>query len=354
MKVALVTSDGRASSSGVDPKVEALGHALACRGVEVEVLAQGPVREPPGPTGENGVVVRHFPIARGLWRHLRRTSRSVNVVHVHSAPPPLGLGVARAGLRRLVFTPRAPIERLLHWPYAHMTQAAVGRALRTVCTSRADADLVRCSFPWAAKRLRIVPTGVDVNAIRAATPLAYPGRVVLTIGPLERRKRIERAIAAMASLDPEFRLVVVGDGPARRRLRAYAADLEVSSRVEFVGWVSEPVLHRWLRTARVIVALAERANAGLPVLEALSAGAPVVASDIQVHHEAASYAAGGGLRFVSPEGSPLEVADAIEGAARIGVHATGAVDDIPSSEAVADGMLALYEALGQPGVALEG
>jgi len=234
----------------------------------------------------------------------------VDVVHVHSAPPPLGLGVARAGLRRLVFTPRAPIQRLLHWPYAHMTQAAVGRALRTVCTSRADADLVRCSFPWAAKRLRVVPTGVDVNAIRAATPLAYPGRVVLTIGPLERRKRIERAIAAMASLDPEFRLVVVGDGPARRRLRAYAADLEVSSRVEFVGWVSEPVLHRWLRTARVIVALAERANAGLPVLEALSAGAPVVASDIQVHHEAASYAAGGGLRFVSPEGSPLEVADA--------------------------------------------
>ena len=61
---------------------------------------------------------------------------------------------------------------------------------------------------------------------------------------------------------PEFWLVVVGDGPARGRLAAYAADLRVSSRVRFVGAVPDPVLYRWLRTARVVVTLGRAAAPG--------------------------------------------------------------------------------------------
>ena len=196
------------------------------------------------------------------------------------------------------------------------TRAVLDRVGQTLCRSRADADLLGRAFPAAMDRLQVVPDGIDAPEIRAAKPFTTSASVVLAVGRLERRKHVERAIATMASLPPAYQLVVVGDGPARRGLRAHAADLQVSPRVHFAGQVSDSDLHRWLRTARVVLALAEEAGgSGLQVLEAIAAGVPVVASDIPAHREAASYTAGEGVTFVSPEGSPLEVADAIAQAA---------------------------------------
>jgi glycosyltransferase involved in cell wall biosynthesis len=108
--------------------------------------------------------------------------------------------------------------------------------------------------------------------------------------------------------EPAFRLAVVGEGPARDRLLAHVSDLQGSSRVRFVG-VADAELYRWLRTASVLVALAEHESSGPRIAEALWAGAPVVASDIPVHREVASYAGSGRVRFVAPAG--LDVADEI-------------------------------------------
>ena len=85
-------------------------------------------------------------------------------------------------------------------------------------------------------------------------------------------------ILEMQSEDPEFRLVIVGDGPARDRLQAFADDLRVSSRIQFTGPVSDAVLHRWLRTARVVVSLPGERSSGMAVTEACTAGVSVVAS----------------------------------------------------------------------------
>jgi glycosyltransferase involved in cell wall biosynthesis len=199
-------------------------------------------------------------------------------------------------------------------------------------------------FPWAADRIRVVPKGVDVATIQAARSFADPGVVVLSVGRLERYKRVDRAVAAMASLDPAFRLVVVGDGPVRQRLEAHAADLRISSRVQFVGSVPDAQLYRWLRTGRVLVTLAEQAASGLPVIEAISAGAAVVASDIPVHREAVSRVDGAAVCFVSPEGSPLQVADAISEAARMSVPSS-APATVPSWDAVVDNTWAIYTGL---------
>jgi glycosyltransferase involved in cell wall biosynthesis len=236
---------------------------------------------------------------------------------------------------------------LVHWPHALVTRVVVDAAAQIVCRSRVEAELLGSTFPWAAHRIRVVPTGVDAEGIRAASPFPDPGRVVLTVGRLERRKRVDRAIAAMASLDPEHRLVVVGDGPSRRRLCAYAADLRVSSRVEFVGSVPDADLYRWLQTGYVLVALAEQESSGLHVTEALTAGAAVVASDIPAHREAAADVDGDRVIFVSPEGSPLEVADAISQAAGLGVRPTAQEWHLPvrSWDSVVDRTLELYEAL---------
>jgi glycosyltransferase involved in cell wall biosynthesis len=353
MKVALVASSYLPRPGGLQRHVHELARGLARRGAHVEVLALGAGRGVPRLTEYEGVIIRRFPIvvgprrlvaAPGLWARLRVAAATFDVADVHTARTPLALAVARAGFGRVVFTPHAPVQRLVRW-HARATRIVVGDAAQIICRSRVEADLLRGRFPWAAHRIQVVPTGVDAAGIRAARPFPGRGTVVLTVGRLERHLRVDRAIAAMASLDPSYRLVVVGNGPSRHRLHAYAADLQVSSCVEFVGSVPDGDLYRWLRTGHVLVALAEQSDSGLQVTEALAAGVAVVASDIPVHREAASGVAGARVIFVSPEGSPIEVADAISEAASLGVRPEAEMANlaVPSWDSVVSRMLELYE-----------
>jgi glycosyltransferase involved in cell wall biosynthesis len=199
----------------------------------------------------------------------------------------------------------------------------------------------------------VIPPGVDVAGIAAARPFACPGRVLLTVDRLEPAKRIDRAIAAMAALDSSFRLAVVGDGPLQQKLLAYAADLRVSSRVELMGHLPDAEVYRWLRTSSVVLALAQERSSALGVVEAVCAGAPVVASDIAVHREAAWYLGDSRVKLVSPYGSPLEIADAVAEAAGLrmppGMPPTGWTWD-----EVVDETLVIYETVldGTPQVAI--
>ncbi|HMJ37318.1 MAG TPA: glycosyltransferase family 4 protein [Baekduia sp.] len=353
MKVALVTSRYPSHDGGLERPVRELARGLMRRGASVEVITpeceprmrresrlEGVlVRRFPGPDHHNA----RFPVTAALSEHLRRTAGAFDLVHVHSAHVLLGLAAIRARPRRLVYSPLTPMARLLCWPYGRATRSVVDRAALTICATRADADVLCGACPEAADRVLVVPLGIDAAAIQAAAPFSALSTVVLTVGRLERRKRVDRAIAAMASLPPMFELVVVGDGHARRRLMGHAADLAVSSRVRFAGPVADAELHRWLRTARLVVALSEEEAFGLQVLEGIAAGAWVVASDIPAHREVSHHVGDLGITFVSPEGSPLEVAEAIRHA--VAIPAPAPARSLPSWAEVVDRTLALYEEL---------
>jgi glycosyltransferase involved in cell wall biosynthesis len=359
MRLGLVTSSFPPRSGSLDRHVEALARGMALRGVDVEVATQDPLIRSPRVSEDDGVVIRRFPatigssrhaMAPGLWEYVRRTARSWDVLHVHASRRSLGLAASGMASRRLVFTPHAPVQRLARWPYAAMARAVVERAARTVPLSGVEAELIREAFPRAAERVTAVPAGADTAGIEQARPFEYPGPVVLAAGCVERSERVERTIAAMASLEHRFRLVIVGNGPTIRRLRRYAADLRVSERVDFVGAVSVAVLYRWLRTARVLVTLSDEEASGLSILEALTAGASAVASEVPVHREAAALAAGGGVGFVDPYCSPLQLADAIADVAGRSLPAAATLQ-IPSAQAAVDKLLAIYGSLSRLHVA---
>jgi glycosyltransferase involved in cell wall biosynthesis len=355
MKIALVTSSYLSNRGGAERHVVELARGLARRGAEVELLAPSFANRSRQVVDRDGVIVRCFPsmvgpvrfaIATGLWERLRLAA-GFDLADVHSADPRLALAVIRSGVRRCVFTPQAPIGRLIGWQQARTTGAVLGLASEIVCNSSAERDALCERFPELWRRTSVVPIGVDAAAIQAASPFPHAGNVVLAVGRLERCRRIDRAIAAIASLDPGFRLVVVGDGPLLHRLRAHAADLRVSERVHFVGAVADVELYRWLRSARVVVALHDDHSSGIHVGEALAAGAPLVASELPVHREAAAQFDGARIKFVSPRGSPFEVVDAIAELARVGAPSpVPAVDHgAPSQEAVLDRVLDLYQDL---------
>jgi glycosyltransferase involved in cell wall biosynthesis len=325
MKVALVASSFLPEPGRLERRVDQLARGLAHRGAQVEVLTQGPVRA--SVEHRDGVTTRtftavagplRFAVAPRLRERLHLASHEFDVIDVHTRQAPLALAVGSARVRRLVLTPCASAEVFLGWPHTRAMRAMLAAAPRIVCRSEIERDLLCSNVPQAASRTVVVPDGVDPDAIRSAEPLDVPGTVVLAVDRLDRDTGVGRAIAAMASLDPKFRLVVVGDGPARERLQAFADDLRVSSRVHLTGPVSDAMLHRWLRTARVVVSLPVMRSSGTAVTEACAAGVSVVASDLPAQRHAAERV-GGGVIFVAPRSSPLDVADAIEEASRLSV-----------------------------------
>jgi glycogen synthase len=327
MRIAIVASSRSAAPNGLARHVDQLARGLAQRGEHVEVVAQDVLSRASSLAAYDGVNVRWFSGSRGparlalprpLWRQLKIAAAAAEVVDVHTDQAAFALAVARAGFRRLVLTPDAPVHQLMAWPHTRSLARVVEEADEILFRSSAQRDLLCRAFPEATRRTHELPVGVDTVELRAAAPFPLAARILLAVGPLERRLRLDRAIAALPSLDTRFRLVVVGDGPERHHLRAYADDLRVSARV---WWFPRPIpeafFYRWLRTATVTLALASEEHSGLLVMEAMAAGTPVVASDIAVHREVAIKAGVGSVLLIPPEGSPLDVADAISAAAAV-------------------------------------
>jgi glycosyltransferase involved in cell wall biosynthesis len=110
---------------------------------------------------------------------------------------------------------------------------------------------------------------------------------------------------------PDHELIVFGSGPAEDALRAAAGAAGVEQRVRILGRITDDELRHWYRGADVFVTLSREEAFGLTVLEAVSAGAAVVASDIPAHREQAHELPADWLRLVSVDAAPGEIAAAI-------------------------------------------
>ena len=117
----------------------------------------------------------------------------------------------------------------------------------------------------------------DRGAARAALGLETP--TLVSVGHLIERKGHHHAIGALAHL-PEWRLLVVGDGPERGRLEALAAKLGVADRVRLLGARPHGALAKIYGAADVLILASSREGWANVLLEAMACGTPVVASDI--------------------------------------------------------------------------
>jgi glycosyltransferase involved in cell wall biosynthesis len=169
---------------------------------------------------------------------------------------------------------------------------AARRAAAVVTVSRAAAVDVERFFRIRPERLHVVWNGARVPAMTSKAPrnLAIsPGRYVLVVSSRARYKNLETAVTALEIVRERFDdvdLVLVGGGlQALARGRAW---------VHAPGSVSDAELGWLYQHAAVCCVPSLHEGFGLPVLEALICGVPVVASDIpalrEVGGEAARYA----------------------------------------------------------------
>jgi glycosyltransferase involved in cell wall biosynthesis len=160
-----------------------------------------------------------------------------------------------------------------------------------------------------AERIVVVPNGV-AERFSPEGPQTTNGRpYALVVGSLERRKDPLTAVEGLALLGgSDLRLVFAGpdrgDGEA---VRAAAARHGLQQRVELKGHVPDDELAALYRGAECLVFPSRDEGFGLPLLEAMASGVPVVATRAGALPEIA----GGAAILVEP-GNPVELAGGIE------------------------------------------
>ncbi len=225
-------------------------------------------------------------------RHLARLIDEVrpDLVHAHSAKAGLAGRLAVRGRIPTVFQPHA-------WSFEAVGGGTAALALlwerwgarwagRMICVS--EAERVTGVRSGITGRWAVVPNGIDPERFHPASadtaraglaPLAgLPPRTPLAVcvGRLCRQKGQDvllRAWDTVVRRVPDARLVLVGDGPDRDRLRAHAP-----ASVLFAGAVGDPA--PWYQAADLVVLPSRWEGMALAPLEAMACGRPVVVTDV--------------------------------------------------------------------------
>lgn len=249
----------------------------------------------------------------------------IQIIHTHTS---------KAGFigRLAAILTRVPV--IVHTPHGHIFYSYYGPLL-----TRFFIELERLAARWCdrivvltergaeehlAQRIGrphqyvAIPSGVDIEALRSRLPSRQQARsqlgwddgdlFILGVGRLVSVKGFDVAVDAMAQvikMVPNAHLILFGDGPERSKLVSLAREKGIGDRLTITG-VSEDV-SAYLAAADLFVAPSRNEGMGRSIVEAMSAGLPVVASQV------------GGIPSVITDGEcgrlvPSENPDALAGA----------------------------------------
>jgi len=193
----------------------------------------------------------------------------------------------------LLFPEYLPNE--MAWRYAHfMMGQAVRRSAIVFTVSQASRNDILRFYPWAdPDKVQVVHNAIDADLLEDPGPeemervrerYQIRGRFVLFVGNVKPHKNLERLIAAFARLRHEpghddLKLLLIGDDVSRYgSLRRSVEAAGVRQDVRFFGFVPHRTLAALYRMASVFAFPSLYEGFGLPPLEAMACGTPVVTS----------------------------------------------------------------------------
>lgn len=303
MKLLLVNYEYPPLGGGAATATRALARSLTGLGVDVHVLTSGAPGLPGAETGEGFRVER-------LWtgrRHRDRCGLAGMALFLAAALIRLPGVLWRGGFGGAVLffgfpcgLLGLPLRHLFGVPYVISLRGgdvpgtepgldrlhALLRPLRrhlyraAAAVAATSEGLRQRSLAADPLPVTVIPNGVDRFPEREDPPRG--GARLLFVGRLVAQKNVALLLHAFAAMTrKEAQLEIAGDGPLRSSLEALARELQLEGRVIFRGWLDRSEMPETYRNATLLVLPSHYEGMSNAVLEAMSAGLPVVATAVE-------------------------------------------------------------------------
>jgi phosphatidylinositol alpha-mannosyltransferase len=335
MRIALVSPYDFPYPGGVTKHITNLAECFRREAHQVHIIAassQDVGKMPPAvirissfmvPLPYSGSVAR-VSLSPRLARRVRALLRreTFDVIHLHEPTTPTLPWVVLRQTQKL--SPQTALVGTFHayrespsFPY-HYARPIFGRVVNRldgrIAVSPAARDYMSTYFPGT---YQVIPNGVDValfgNPALPPIPQFSAGLNILFVGRLEPRKGFRyllQAYARVKTVLPQARLLVVGPYTAADRtpFERELCRLRLGD-VHFIGYVPDDELARYYRSSQVFCAPSTGFESfGMVLLEAMAAGTPIVASDIDGYRAVVSHKVEG---LLVPPKDTIALADAL-------------------------------------------
>lgn len=306
-------------------------------GFTAEVLCIRPPKAPPGPIAgrlqTDGITAHSWPLAKfsgfGSARKIVEfaANRGIELLHSHNYKTNILLGLLPKHKRMPTLATlhgytNAQQDPMLYLYYA-LERLALKRLDWVVAVS--DAAGQQFSHNWPSDRQLTISNGLllDDSHSPSASNAANKSSLIVSVGRLSDEKNyplLIRAFADYVQHTPEARLTIAGDGPQRSNLAALVAELGIDEQVSLPGYVEDT--RQLISECSVYVNCSRSEGMPVSLLEALSVGCPIVASDIPANRE---LLAAQGLGMLFPDGNSQALCNALQQANNLSPHENAAL-----------------------------
>ena len=154
-------------------------------------------------------------------------------------------------------------------------------ASRIIATSAALKNNIQSEFDISDEKIVQIPNPADVQSFSLRIENIEGPFTFIAIALLRQEKRLDILINAFAKLiekTPDAVLTIVGDGPEKDNLELLSRKLMISKHINFTGYQKKPSVAEMLRHHHVLVLSSEVETFGVALVEAMTAGLPVIAT----------------------------------------------------------------------------
>lgn len=244
-----------------------------------------------------------------LWRLMRK---GWDIVHTHNTAPQLFAAICEVLCSVVICTTEHNTSnRRRDWKwYGTIDRWMYSHYAKVICISDAAESCLRTHLKKDfGDRITTVYNGVNVSGVANAMPakdliMGKSKKAVVMVARFSYQKDHETLIKAMSLLPEDYELWLVGDGDRRPLLESLCKELDVESRVRFLGLRMD--VPSVLKAADVIVMSSHFEGLSLSNIEGMSVGKPFIASDVNGLKEVTE---GAGLLF--PHGDAQALAGMI-------------------------------------------